>query len=105
MASPGRATVNSQGRQPLGKDLATASPGRATGSKPPTPRATWTRPLPQAILAGGLAGLVYLLTLTPSIAWGDSPELVTGARMLGVAHPTGYPLYMLLGHLWQRLAP
>lgn len=58
-----------------------------------------------AALAGVFAGAVYLLTLTPSISWGDSPELVAAAYQLGVPHPTGYPLYMLLGHAVIRLVP
>src|SRR6185436_5109611 len=32
-------------------------------------------------------------------------ELVTAAAMLGIPHPTGYPLYVLLGHLWTVLLP
>jgi hypothetical protein len=58
-----------------------------------------------AALAGLLAAGIYLRTLTPSIAWGDSPELVAAAYQLGVPHPTGYPLYMLLGHAAIRLLP
>lgn len=41
--------------------------------------------------------LLYLLTL-PNINTGfaDSDELITVARVHGVAHPPGYPLYTLL---------
>jgi len=42
--------------------------------------------------------VVYLLTLAPTITTGDSGELVTAAATLSLAHPTGYPLYLLLGH-------
>lgn len=35
--------------------------------------------------------------------WGDTPELAACAWILGVPHPTGYPLYMLLTHLFQAL--
>ncbi|MBI2886593.1 MAG: DUF2723 domain-containing protein [Chloroflexi bacterium] len=49
----------------------------------------------------------YLSTLAPSITWrhgsGDSGELATAAFYLGVAHPTGYPLYVLLGWLFSHL--
>jgi hypothetical protein len=43
--------------------------------------------------------LLYGRTLSRSIVPGDSAELVTGAVTLGVCHPTGYPLYVLLGKL------
>ncbi len=44
----------------------------------------------------GLIGLLYLLRLYPHLWWGDEPELLTAAWCNGVAHPTGYPLYLLL---------
>ena len=40
-----------------------------------------------------------LLGLNPSFYTDDSPEFITVAATLGVAHPPGYPLYMLLGRL------
>ncbi|MFO7767830.1 MAG: DUF2723 domain-containing protein [bacterium] len=55
---------------------------------------------PERILAGsvGLFGLVlYLVFLTPQAGWYDSGEFVGVATWFGVAHPTGYPLYSLLG--------
>ena len=71
----------------------------------PRPRsaAAWT--VGTAALAGLAAFLVYLRTLAPSIVWGDSPELTAAAALAGVAHPTGYPLYMLLAHAFLRLYP
>lgn len=48
----------------------------------------------------GLTALTtYVLTLHPSVAGGDSGELVAVAYTLGTAHPPGYPLYTLLGKL------
>src|SRR5262245_60738665 len=67
-----------------------------SGSKPPPSKG---RRLDLWLAAGtGLAALlIYRLTLSCSIAWGDSPELTTAAFLAGIPHPTGYPLYMLLG--------
>ncbi len=52
-------------------------------------------------LAGVLALAAYLVTLSPSISWADgasdSGELAAAAYVLGVPHPTTYPLYMILG--------
>jgi Protein of unknown function (DUF2723) len=45
----------------------------------------------------GLA--VYASTLLPGIAFGDWGEMQTVPHVLGVAHPTGYPTYILLSWL------
>ena len=40
----------------------------------------------------------YSLTLAPAVTLVDSGELIVAARTLGVAHPPGFPLYVLLAH-------
>lgn len=52
-----------------------------------------------ALLVFLLALTVYLLTLAPTVTFVDSGELIVAARFLGVAHPPGFPLYLLLAHL------
>ncbi len=48
----------------------------------------------------GLIGLaVYVRTLLPGQAFGDWGEMQTVPHVLGVAHPTGYPTYILLSWL------
>jgi len=37
--------------------------------------------------------------MTPAVGLIDSGELAAGCRMLGILHPTGYPLYTMLGRL------
>ncbi len=44
-----------------------------------------------------------LLGLNPTFYADDSPEIITVAAALGVPHPPGYPLYMLLGRLMSLL--
>ncbi len=41
--------------------------------------------------------LVYLSTAAPGAWWGDGLEFTCAAKTLGIPHPTGYPLYLLLG--------
>ena len=43
--------------------------------------------------------VVYSFTLCPTIYLIDAGELTTVAATLGIAHPTGYPLYTLLARL------
>lgn len=70
---------------------------------------TWVRPAPESqarlgALLIALASLgLYLLTLAPTVQGFDSAELTMGAFDLGLVHPTGYPLYMLIGHLFSLL--
>lgn len=56
------------------------------------------------LVVGVVALVVYVRTLLPGIAFGDWGEMQTVSHVLGVAHPTGYPTYVLLGWLAQ-LAP
>ncbi len=56
----------------------------------------------------GLAGLLlYGLTSAPSVAtvFDDSLEFQVVLPTLGIAHPSGYPLYTLLGKLFTVLLP
>ena len=46
---------------------------------------------------------LYVLTLAPSVMPGDYAEFQLCAAVLGVPHPTGYPLYVLLGKLFTLL--
>lgn len=55
-------------------------------------------------LAAAILG-VYLRTLCPTLYWGDCGELATVVATLGIPHPTGYPLYCLLGKAWTLLLP
>src|SRR5207244_3400688 len=46
-----------------------------------------------------LSLLLYIWTLAPTVTLVDSGELIIAARSLGVAHPPGFPLYLMLAHL------
>lgn len=54
---------------------------------------------------GCLAFMLYLRTLAPGLLGGDSGEFQFAAWLGGFAHPTGYPLYLLLGRLWTHVLP
>ena len=59
-----------------------------------TQRSVWV-----GILVFVTMALVYQLTRAPSVTFIDSGELAAVAAVMGIAHPTGYPLFTLLGHL------
>jgi len=64
------------------------------------------RYIPPGILTISLLG-VYLMTLAPGITWAnygsDGGDLITAAATGGVAHPTGYPTYLLFARIFQLL--
>ena len=59
-----------------------------------------------AIIAAALGccvAVLYLVTAAPGVQYTDSGELAAACVTFGVAHPTGYPLFTLLGHVWTLL--
>ncbi len=44
--------------------------------------------------------LTYRLTSYPTVSWVDSGVMAAAAKTLGIANPPGFPLYMLIGHLF-----
>ena len=59
----------------------------------------WLGAIVVTIAAAGL----YFLTAARDIVVGDTPELITAAANLGVAHEPGYPLFTMLGHLFSMV--
>uniref|UniRef100_A0A832DF76 DUF2723 domain-containing protein n=1 Tax=Ignavibacterium album TaxID=591197 RepID=A0A832DF76_9BACT len=47
--------------------------------------------------------IIYLFTLAPSVIQIDSGELAAVQATLGIAHPTGYPLFTVAGYLFSLL--
>jgi len=63
---------------------------------------------PHAVIALGLAVgalLGYVKTTAPTLLMADPAEFQLACNILGVAHPTGYPLYVMVGWLWSHLLP
>lgn len=47
--------------------------------------------------------LVYIQTIARTVGFIDSGELATVPYVLGIAHPTGYPLWTLVTHIFSHL--
>ena len=56
-----------------------------------------------ALIVFVIALAIYLFTLAPTVALIDSGELTDAAWSLGNAHPPGFPLFVLLTHLFTLL--
>ena len=65
------------------------------------PSSLGARLAPVFVFAASLA--LYLRTLLPGMAFDDWGELQTVPHVLGVAHPTGYPTYILTAWLFELL--
>src|SRR5215510_4334689 len=58
--------------------------------------------LAAAVAAGAFA--IYVVTLAPGlIAITDTPKFQFIGRILGTAHPPGYPLYVMVSHVFGYL--
>ncbi|MBT8392727.1 MAG: DUF2723 domain-containing protein [Ignavibacteria bacterium] len=47
--------------------------------------------------------IVYMFTIAPSVVQIDSGELASVQATLGIAHPTGYPLFTIIGYIFSLL--
>jgi uncharacterized membrane protein YhaH (DUF805 family) len=60
-------------------------------------------------LLAGLAALVvltgYVVSLAPTVTFWDAGEFIAAARTLGIPHPPGTPLFVMIGHVWAALIP
>jgi len=53
------------------------------------------------VFVGTLA--LYVATLAPTTQFWDTSEYIAAARVLGIPHPPGNPLFTLLAHVWGML--
>ncbi|MFY8268121.1 MAG: protein O-mannosyl-transferase family, partial [Terrimicrobiaceae bacterium] len=79
------------------------SPSESVRTGPPQERVWNFSDGISGLVAGVLAGAVYLWTAAPNVTLLDSGEFVVAAQHFGVPHPTGYPLWTLLAWVFQLL--
>src|ERR1043166_5097191 len=81
---PNRAVPASRGASP-------ALPPSVTIEKPPYLMAA-------CVSLGAL--ILYILTLAPTTQFWDTSEYIAAAYTLGIPHPPGNPLFVLMAHVW-----
>jgi len=65
-----------------------------------------TRQSPPYRFAAGITAvvfLIYLATLAPTTAFWDTSEYIAAAKTLGIPHPPGNPLFVLMAHVFGLL--
>ncbi len=58
-------------------------------------------------LAAGVVTLLllvlYVLTIAPTTQFWDTSEYIAAAKVLGIPHPPGNPLFVIMAHVWGML--
>lgn len=66
----------------------------------PPPRGA---PYGHAAAAFGAVLALYVVTLAPTTWFWDTSEYIASAHILGIPHPPGSPLFVLIGNVWSAL--
>jgi transmembrane protein TMEM260 (protein O-mannosyltransferase) len=68
-----------------------------------TPGSSHRPPYVWALLTAVVVFAIYLATLAPTTAFWDTSEYIAAAKVLGIPHPPGNPLFVILAHAWGLL--
>src|SRR5918998_6809767 len=56
-----------------------------------------------AVVTAAIVLVIYVATLAPTTAFWDTSEYIAAAKVLGIPHPPGNPLFVILAHTFGLL--
>ncbi len=56
-----------------------------------------------SVVAAVAVWILYVFTLGPTTGWWDTSEYIATAHILGLPHPPGNPLFVIIGRAWLAL--
>lgn len=62
-------------------------------------------PIRFAVAVAMVVLIGFVLTLAPTVTFWDAGELIAAARILGIPHPPGTPLFVMMAHVWGTFFP
>jgi hypothetical protein len=62
-------------------------------------------PYGAAAVVGTVVLAVFVLTLAPTVTFWDAGEFIAAAKTLGIPHPPGTPLFVMIAHVWAKIVP
>jgi len=74
-----------------------------SGERVLNPVASERPPYTWALVTAVLVFAIYLATLAPTTAFWDTSEYIAAAKVLGIPHPPGNPLFIILAHTFGLL--
>lgn len=79
------------------------APGLMHSATAPEATSRWMAAHIWALVAAFLVGLLYVVTLAPTTAFWDTSEYIATSHILGIPHPPGNPLFVVLARSWDLL--
>lgn len=80
-----------------------AATNRTASAAAPVATAAPRPPYLAALVAGIAVFALYAITLAPTTAFWDTSEYIATAHILGIPHPPGNPLFVIMARAWEVL--
>src|SRR6185503_9523232 len=87
------------------RDRLRRPPPMSSGIPPSSVQQPGAPPYKAAAVVTLVVLLGYLASLAPSVTFWDAGEFIAAMKILGIPHPPGTPLFVMMGHVWAMVFP